>query len=141
MEDFTSWLEDLNEQGANTSLAYDVLQIYPDVGLVKGNKEDKGEFKGIINGIITNKELTEGQDIILDLTFNGGRGAIIHGMNIIIFQELIAYMNNLSRSTKNINNPDLEIQKAQRLMYMVYNASLELLKKQAANSLNAKDIL
>jgi hypothetical protein len=141
MGSFTSWLEDLNEQGANTSLAYDVLQTYPDVGLVKGNKEDKGEFEGIMNGIITNKELTGGQDIILDLILDRGGKTVIHGKSIIIFQELITYMNNLSRNTKNINNPDLETQRAQRLMYMVYNASLELLKKQAAKSLNANDIL
>jgi hypothetical protein len=141
MEDFTSWLEDLNEQGANTSLAYHALQIYPDVGLIKGNREDKGEFKGIINGIITNKELTQGKDIILDLIHEGGGDVIIHGKHIIIFQKLIAYMNAIAGDTKKIVNNDLETQRAQRLMYMVYNASLELLKKQAANSLNAKDIL
>jgi len=137
MKDFTNWLDELKGKGTDNHLTYFPFEVDPDVG-------EKPNFIGLMNSIIKYTDLTEGKDLLLNEKKVGDTTIYQHGKNQVIYNNLINYMNHsefINGANAIIVKHDNEKQQAQRLMYMLYNSSLRLLKENTAKALEVKKFL
>lgn len=138
MIDFTEWLKELSgDEGAN-HFTYFPFEVNPNVGASPA-------FTGLINTIIKGIDLTDGNDVLLDEYQEGNTTTYVHGKNKVTYNELINYLNNRNviNGAKQISlsAKEKEKQQAQRLIYMTYNASLNLLKEQATENIKVNEFL
>jgi len=137
MKNFTIFLNELKGVGSDNHLTYFPFEVEPDIG-------ENPNFTGLMNSIIKYIDLTEGIDLLLNEKKVGNTTYYTHGKNQVIYNKLINYMNHSEfiNGAKNIiikeNN---EKQQAQRLMFMLYNSSLKLLKENTADALEIEKFL
>lgn len=137
MQIFTNWLDELKGSSSAQHLTYYPFEVRPEIGEIPN-------FLGLLNTIIKYTDLTEGKDLLLEQYNKGNTTYIVHGKNQLVYNRLVEYINrsNLIKQANKIKvSNNKQKQQAQRFMYLVYNASLELLKDNTAQAVEIDKFL